>query len=1071
MPRRYLLPFGPFAPDAGEYNSPALDVSKNALPMFGARRPVRQKSVIASAATTGAITGAHAHLLLATEQIQYGRPSADRTDGNWLGFTGETNTNLYSFIDETTASDADYILVGGAPSAEACTVDLQSLDTPGSNSHILRWRYKVSGYSATAASVSSITRAGTTATVTTAAAHGLATNDTVNIAGATQTEYNGNFPITVTGATTFTYTVSGTPATPATGTITWKKGWRITAALQESATVRATSTAIGSADAAWTQVAYTLTAGEYAAITSYSGLRVTFTATVPGVVQELRPSADRDNTGLWTTGGGSASNLYAEIDETATDDATTYIKTPILTSSSTRDYTTDLQDGSDPYRNSSTHTVSYRYRATNAGTTLVVTLMQGSTTIATQTVTNASTSWTTGTLTLSTAEAAAITDWTDLRLRFQASYTTGTTSTVYQQALATGTSSSAGFNASGAATPHEALDEASADDGDYIFTGSGGLSGGEANLTITALTDPLVHEDHILRYRAYKNTTASGITVQVQLYQGSTQIASSNQSLTTTTTTYTYNLTASEMAAITDYGDLSVKIATSDDDVHVTWFDFRVPEPRRVYVSWAELETPSLARAQVSWLELQIPDPNNTYNADAQEIYAGTQTAIYEVEPSGFTDKSLAGGYATSGDTPHSWSFASWGGDVIATNYINEVQVLAAGGANFANLITSTERPNARFVTVVGPHLVLGDIINTGGTITGYSDMVWWSAIEDSTDFDPDPATQCDYQRLRDTPGQIMGLVGGIDYGLVFKRNSIYRLNYVGPPLIFIREAISSQVGTPAPRSIVQVGEDVYFWAGDGFTALRSGRSLERVGEGRVVKMLIDHAFEDRAIKQTQVSDQRTMDALIFGAYDKSSGLIFWSYRGSSDDAHKNDKVIVYNPRTQDWGMLDDTGLDCAALLSLNNVSSDDTHLHKGIAGFSWDGTNSSWWKFNSTDTYAVTLSSKILTSQAITGEDEAMQSVRIVSVRPLFRGQPEASTDPLVTITVQASNDPLMQVGVQTGTATQANVTYLGDYPVSPPVVGEYFTLSMAVPSLSSQTLIDTPGVEVYYEVGGERG
>lgn len=69
-------------------------------------------------------------------------------------------------------------------------------------------------------SVSSITRSGTTATVTTATAHSLATDDYVRIAGATQTEYNGKFKTTVTNATVFTCTVSGSPATPATGTIT-----------------------------------------------------------------------------------------------------------------------------------------------------------------------------------------------------------------------------------------------------------------------------------------------------------------------------------------------------------------------------------------------------------------------------------------------------------------------------------------------------------------------------------------------------------------------------------------------------------------------------------------------------------------------------------------------------------------------------------------------------------------------------------------------------------------------------------------------------------------------------------
>lgn len=67
--------------------------------------------------------------------------------------------------------------------------------------------------------VSSITRSSAVATVTTAAAHKFVVGDTVTISGATQTEYNGSFTITsVPTATTFTYAVSGSPATPATGT-------------------------------------------------------------------------------------------------------------------------------------------------------------------------------------------------------------------------------------------------------------------------------------------------------------------------------------------------------------------------------------------------------------------------------------------------------------------------------------------------------------------------------------------------------------------------------------------------------------------------------------------------------------------------------------------------------------------------------------------------------------------------------------------------------------------------------------------------------------------------------------
>jgi head-tail adaptor len=66
----------------------------------------------------------------------------------------------------------------------------------------------------------SVTRTGTTATATSATAHNYVTGDYVTLAGATPAGYNGRVKVTVTAATTFTYTVDGSLATPATGTVT-----------------------------------------------------------------------------------------------------------------------------------------------------------------------------------------------------------------------------------------------------------------------------------------------------------------------------------------------------------------------------------------------------------------------------------------------------------------------------------------------------------------------------------------------------------------------------------------------------------------------------------------------------------------------------------------------------------------------------------------------------------------------------------------------------------------------------------------------------------------------------------
>ena len=63
-----------------------------------------------------------------------------------------------------------------------------------------------------------ITRSGSTATVT-HTAHGLANSDKVLITGANQPEYTGVKTISNVTTNTYDYTVSGTPTTPATGTV------------------------------------------------------------------------------------------------------------------------------------------------------------------------------------------------------------------------------------------------------------------------------------------------------------------------------------------------------------------------------------------------------------------------------------------------------------------------------------------------------------------------------------------------------------------------------------------------------------------------------------------------------------------------------------------------------------------------------------------------------------------------------------------------------------------------------------------------------------------------------------
>lgn len=92
-------------------------------------------------------------------------------------------------------------------------IDTVTLFQVGGNVYLLR------GDAGVQFPTASLTSTSTTATFTSTGATGLATGMTVRIAGAAQSNYNGDFSITTASTSSFTYTMPGTATSPATGTI------------------------------------------------------------------------------------------------------------------------------------------------------------------------------------------------------------------------------------------------------------------------------------------------------------------------------------------------------------------------------------------------------------------------------------------------------------------------------------------------------------------------------------------------------------------------------------------------------------------------------------------------------------------------------------------------------------------------------------------------------------------------------------------------------------------------------------------------------------------------------------
>jgi len=149
---------------------------------------------------------------------------------------------------------------------------------------------------------------------------------------------------------------------------------------------------------------------------SQSSVLTLFASVAPS--QYFRPVSDVA-AGSWTTAAGATTGLYAQLDEATAAD-TDYVQSAATPANDTVEVA--LGNLADPL-SSTGHVVRYRYqRDVIAGNpiALTVSLVQGSTVIASWAHTDVDDVWTTSEQTLTGGQADSITSYGDLRLRFVA---------------------------------------------------------------------------------------------------------------------------------------------------------------------------------------------------------------------------------------------------------------------------------------------------------------------------------------------------------------------------------------------------------------------------------------------------------------------------------------------------------------------------------------------------------------------------------------------------------------------------------------------------------------------------
>ncbi len=261
-------------------------------------------------------------------------------------------------------------------------------------------------------------------------------------------------------------------------------------------------------------------------------------------------------------------------------------------------------------------------------------------------------------------------------------------------------------------------------------------------------------------------------------------------------------------------------------------------------------------------------DQNNLYRLDAGTTW---------VQVNGPDAPYQSPTYANGG----TWEFTQFGNRVLATNGVAPVQQYDIGaGSAFAAL--GGTPPRAKHIATVRDFVFLG---NTSGASDTGPNYLQWSGFNNSELWTPSLSTQSDFQPLFGRGGQVQRIVPG-DFATIFTEQSIWRADYVGPPVVFQIDEVEPKRGTPAPNSVIWSGGRVWYYGYDDFYMF-DGSTSTPMGANRIAQYFARTAAPEGLLTMR-------------GAVDRRNQLLLWAYRSQSASP-VNDRLIIYNWAADRW--------------------------------------------------------------------------------------------------------------------------------------------------------------------------
>ena len=267
-------------------------------------------------------------------------------------------------------------------------------------------------------------------------------------------------------------------------------------------------------------------------------------------------------------------------------------------------------------------------------------------------------------------------------------------------------------------------------------------------------------------------------------------------------------------------------------------------------------------------------------------VVAGTTAKLWLATTGSFDDvtRTVGGAYAAT----KRWEFTLFGEDLVATDYDDAPQRYQFGASTDFALLHA-DAPRAKHVAVVREFVVFANLVGQGVHAAIYGtreDGVHWGGqgLANSwptTGTAAAAAVQSDWQPIVDDGGQITDLVGGADYGIVFKERSAWRMDYEGGDVFFRFTQIDGNVGCLIPGSSIRLGGVTYFISETGLRRTSGGPS-EPFGTGRVDQWLRDALNLSRAERVSTFVHPRLP-------------VIGWAFMNGTATGDAMNAILLYN--------------------------------------------------------------------------------------------------------------------------------------------------------------------------------